>query len=304
MPAGVKIRAVVHDGSQLFSVPEHAPAERAQLQVGLRGQEGFGNGKELVDRAHRRGTIGISTARVNGQLTGRDSPVERSFYRSMLEDILIRIERRLQALNLNPSQASRRAGLGVDAIRNMQRAMKTPEGRKGVSTRTIAALAPVLQTSTAWLLEGEGPENLQVVPRAVIVGRVGKQDSGLVEMAGPGQDFGTVEPALGTIPQSDALAVTGHALGRFAEDGSILYFSNARAKPSSEMLGHVVVLAIDTGEVFIKRLLRGSTDSTWDLESLNGPTLSDAKVIWASTITAILPPLAITQLTRRPGAAA
>jgi SOS-response transcriptional repressor LexA len=47
--------------------------------------------------------------------------------------------------------------LSEDAIRNLKRAVKEPDGRKGVSTRTITALAPVLETSAAWLLTGEVP---------------------------------------------------------------------------------------------------------------------------------------------------
>jgi SOS-response transcriptional repressor LexA len=102
--------------------------------------------------------IGNFTAAVNGYLTGRETPPRRSYYRPMLQDVLSRIEERLRVVGLSAAAASRQAGLSEDAIRNLKRAVKEPDGRKGVSTRTITALAPVLQTSAAWLLTGEASD--------------------------------------------------------------------------------------------------------------------------------------------------
>ena len=76
----------------------------------------------------------------------------------MLERIVDRIQGRLDALNLKASEASKKAGLSKDAIRNMQRAVKSGK-RDGVSTRTILALAPVLQTTSAWLISGDNDEH-------------------------------------------------------------------------------------------------------------------------------------------------
>jgi len=56
------------------------------------------------------------------------------------------------------------------------------------------------------------------------------------------------------------------------------------------MLGHVVVVEVDTDEVLVKRLLRGSRAGLYDLESVAGPTRQDARLRWAAHITAIIPP--------------
>jgi hypothetical protein len=71
-----------------------------------------------------------------------------------LADILRRIEERLAAVGLSATAAGRMAGK-PDVIRNIRRATKS-ETRRGVSTATLAALAPVLQTTSRWLLTGEG----------------------------------------------------------------------------------------------------------------------------------------------------
>ena len=74
-----------------------------------------------------------------------------------LKEILARVESRLVATGQTADGASRAAGK-PDAIRNMKRAVKA--GRRGVNSGTIAALAPILKTTAAWLLDGEGQEEV------------------------------------------------------------------------------------------------------------------------------------------------
>lgn len=105
---------------------------------------------------------GNLTAGVNGYLTDGKFSDQRSKYRSMISEILQRIESRLKAVNLEPAVASTRAGLSKDAIRNIQRAVKNGSERSGISTATLIQLAPVLETTAAWLIEGVdcGAENM------------------------------------------------------------------------------------------------------------------------------------------------
>jgi SOS-response transcriptional repressor LexA len=73
----------------------------------------------------------------------------------MLKDIYDRILQRLDATGLGAREACRKAGLNSEAIRNIQRGLESGTGsRSGVSSRTIAALAPVLGTTSAWLIGG------------------------------------------------------------------------------------------------------------------------------------------------------
>jgi SOS-response transcriptional repressor LexA len=77
----------------------------------------------------------------------------------MLKDIYSRIVQRLDATGLGAREACRMAGLHSDTLRNIERGMESG-GRSAVSSRTLAALAPVLGTTSAWLMEGstEGPD--------------------------------------------------------------------------------------------------------------------------------------------------
>lgn len=73
----------------------------------------------------------------------------------MLSAIYGRICERLEATGLGAREAARLAGLNPDAIRNIRRGVEGERpGAVGVSTRTLAALAPVLGVTSAWLLEG------------------------------------------------------------------------------------------------------------------------------------------------------
>jgi transcriptional regulator with XRE-family HTH domain len=83
-----------------------------------------------------------------------------------LSDILQRIESRLVALGLSASEASKLAGKpGV--IRNIRRGAKDRGGnRQGVTTTTLAALAPVLQTTESWLLTGQGASGEEIAAEA------------------------------------------------------------------------------------------------------------------------------------------
>ena len=80
-----------------------------------------------------------------------------------LPAILERIEHRLEIVGLSASAASKAAGKS-DAIRNLQRAV-SEKRRVGLSTATINALAPVLQTTPVWLLAGAGPEEHGDAPK-------------------------------------------------------------------------------------------------------------------------------------------
>ncbi|MNT82131.1 hypothetical protein D3C72_2218160 [compost metagenome] len=90
----------------------------------------------------------------------------------------------------------------------------------------------------------------------------------------------------------------------FAEDGTLVWFDDQKTHPDPEMIGHVVVVQLDTDEVLIKRLLRGSEKGLFDLESIAGPTRRDARPVWVARIISIIPPLEARRVIRRNGMAA
>lgn len=83
--------------------------------------------------------------------------------------MLSRIDRRLSALGITENAASVKAGLSRDAIRSVRRNIANGRQR-GVSTETVQKLAPALETTAEWLINGSGPESIVDARRIVPVG--------------------------------------------------------------------------------------------------------------------------------------
>lgn len=135
----------------------------------------------------------------------------------MLDHILERIDQRLSALNMSAGAASLKAGLSRDAIRNIQRAVEA--GREGVSTTTLLSLAPVLETSAAWLLDGSGESSRIRVP---LISWVSAGQFAQSEAVMETDDFPTIEIA--GLPDGDwsALEVIGDSMDRISPPGSTI----------------------------------------------------------------------------------
>lgn len=99
----------------------------------------------------------------------------------MLKDILSRIDQKLEEHGLAESAAAKKAGLSADAIRNIRRSVEKGDDRKGVSTNTLIALAPVLRTTASWLLEGGAESGPASVRLRAIIARVGQLPDELQE---------------------------------------------------------------------------------------------------------------------------
>lgn len=164
-------------------------------------------------------------------------------------------------------------------------------GNAPFSYRKAKDYAAALGVSAEWLYDAAGPVRASALAGYVpILGRVGANPEGVVLFA-TGQEAGDLAPIPpGGTDKAAALRVVGHSMRGLADDGALIYFEDQRTPPTPDMLGHVVVVEIDTDEVLVKRLLRGSRPGLYDLESVAGPTRQDARLRWAAHITAIIPP--------------
>ncbi|MFM1961046.1 MAG: hypothetical protein RL588_2563 [Pseudomonadota bacterium] len=172
-------------------------------------------------------------------------------------------------------------------------------GNAPYSWRRAREYAAAFGVRPDWLYDAQGPAQGAAPgaasgpgqPRpAPVIGRVGADPGGEVLLAG-GQappEFAPLPP--GGTERAVALRVSGHSMRGLADDGALIYFEDQRTPPSPDMLGQVVVVELDTGEVLVKRLLRGGAPGRYDLESVAGPTRRDARLRWAAHITAIVPP--------------
>ncbi|WP_309644398.1 helix-turn-helix transcriptional regulator [Phenylobacterium sp.] len=164
-------------------------------------------------------------------------------------------------------------------------------GNAPFSYRKAKEYAAAFGVRPEWLYDASGAMlPARVEGLAPILGRVGANPEGDVLFA-TGQEAGDLAPIPpGGTDKAVALLVAGHSMRGLADDGALIYFEDQRSAPSHDMLGEVVVVEVDTDEVLVKRLLRGSGPGLYDLESIAGPTRRDARLRWAAHITAIIPP--------------
>jgi phage repressor protein C with HTH and peptisase S24 domain len=172
-------------------------------------------------------------------------------------------------------------------------------GNAPFSYRKAKEYAAAFGVRPEWLYDAAGPmrpaSESGFVP---IIGRVGANPEGAVLFAA-GQEAGDLAPIPpGGSENAVALRVVGHSMRGVADDGALIYFEDQHTPPSPDMLGQVVVVEVDTDEVLVKRLLRGSRSGLYDLESLAGPTRRDARLRWAAHITAIVPPFQARRIIR------
>ena len=172
-------------------------------------------------------------------------------------------------------------------------------GNAPFSYRRAKEYAAAFGVRPEWLYDAAGSmlpaSEAGFVP---IIGRVGANPEGLVLFA-QGQEPGDLAPIPpGGTEQARALLVVGHSMRGVADDGALIYFEDQRTAVTPDMLGHVVVVEVDTDEVLVKRLLRGSRPGRYDLESIAGPTRQDARLRWAAHITAIIPPFQARRIIR------
>lgn len=197
-------------------------------------------------------------------------------------DLKDTVRSRLDELGRSPFEAARRGGLQRHFVNDILAGKK-----RSVRGDNLARLAQGLDWTVEELLGGASITN----DLREIVGYVGADPEGVV-LFGAGQGTGDFAPAPPYASSSArCLEVRGHSMPFFAEDGSLIWFDDQRAEPDPEMIGHVVVCELDTDEVLVKRLLRGSAPGLYDLESIAGPTRRDARLRWVARITAVIPPL-------------
>lgn len=272
---------------ELLAVAEKPPTHGGESDA-LGTSIGSRDVQKIINRAHEAQGCGISTGAVNGNLTGSSESTGRSSYRPMLKDVLHRVEKRLETLNLTANAASRRAGLSEDAIRNLRRAAQNDSGRQGVTTRTIGALAGALETNADWLLTGRGDENSTAATRTVaVVGLVGAGSVATLFSEGQGP-FDEVEAPANANDDTVALGIQGASLGP-AFDQGLVFYDDVRSPVTPDLHGRLCVVGLIDGRVLVK-LLRSAGDGTYHLISntIEEPILN-AEVTWAARVTDVRP---------------
>jgi SOS-response transcriptional repressor LexA len=201
-----------------------------------------------------------------------------------LEDVLMRIEARLTALGLSAHAASL-AARKPDAIRNLKRAVKSGD-RRGVTTETLTALAPVLQTTAAWLLSGAGESSPTTHVR--VVGRIGAGAEILPEIEQiPPEGLYEIEVPFSIPEQAFAFEVEGDSMWPRYDSGDVILCWREGAD-ADDVIGWEAAVRTADGKRYLKRIRRGAVEGTFDLESHNAAPIRGVLLEWAALIQAVV----------------
>lgn len=206
-----------------------------------------------------------------------------------LREILSRIETRLVATNQSADGASRAANK-PDAIRNLRRAVKNNQ-RSGISTDTLAALAPVLETTPAWLVSGV--EDLRSEDVAASLDRPLGRTVKLKGYVGAGaeahfyaladEDFEEVEAPLDATDQTIAVEIKGKSWGP-QMDGWLVFYDDIRSPITEDMFGKTCVVGLADDRILLKTIKRERDGSFTLLSNSNEPPIKDAEIEWAAKV--------------------
>jgi phage repressor protein C with HTH and peptisase S24 domain len=193
-----------------------------------------------------------------------------------LNAILARIQTRLEAVGLTESAASKLAGK-PDAIRNLRR--KIEKGAPaGITTTTLAALAPILRTNVAWLMEGVGDAENPPAPAASIPVH-GCVVAGIVDFEW--KDTATPDaislPAEGDIA---ALVVRGDSQYPHFKQGEFILYDPHAMLPEQLVGQYAIVKTID-GRLLLKILEESGRPGLWTLRSHNAPAQKNVELLAA-----------------------
>lgn len=180
-------------------------------------------------------------------------------YSPMLEEIVARINRRLEKLGLTESAAAIAAGKSDSLIRDMRRGLAGKnKGVKGAKVDSLAALAPILQTTVGWLAAGEGPEEIDgIMPfarRVPIVSWVAASGFAEANSVTDSETLDHVSVAELADGAYIALKVKGDSMNLVAPEGSTIIV-NCNDKELIDRRFYVVA-SEDGGETTFKRYLK------------------------------------------------
>ena len=217
-----------------------------------------------------------------------------------MKSIIARIDKRLQALapagkkKLSDRAASLRCGLSPDGIRTIRRQVASHR-QQGFRTDTIEKLANGLETTSEWLLRGDGAEHGKNGYHLETAGSAGVHEGPSVPLIGwvragseaiyiplHDDELDRVGAPPGATDKTRALEIRGDSLGELF-DRWIVYFDDEERAISPDLINRLCVVKLADGRVVVKKIRRAA-NGRYRLLSNTEAAIEDAEIVWAAKV--------------------
>lgn len=159
-------------------------------------------------------------------------------------------------------------------------------GQRGLRRDVAERYAKRFRVTVGWLLTGEGSMEQRNV--AAVMGRIGAgaeivpddeqvPPEGLYEIEAP---FPLPDDAI-------AFEVSGDSMWPRYDNGDVIVCWQQGINPE-EIVGWEAAVKTSDGRRYLKRVLRSGEPKTYDLESHNAPPIRNVKLVWCSTVHAVI----------------
>jgi hypothetical protein len=177
----------------------------------------------------------------------------------------------------------------------------------GLSQAALAKLAKTSQPQIKRLENDEreltkswaiklAPHLKNTTPEELVFGDRTVQIVGYVGAGSEAHHYGNSQGGLGSArmppggnERTVAVEIRGDSLGA-PFDGWLIYYDDRREPPTDDLIGQLCVVGLSSGQVLVKKLMRGRSPGHFDLWSTSGSPLMEQSVEWAARVQAVMPP--------------
>ena len=184
---------------------------------------------------------------------------------------------------LRKARAAARFGSAAEAARRFGWPYSTyaahENGQNSLSVENAATYSRAFKVPASWLLTGEGSPARLTVPLRGYVG------AGFVIMSLNDPELEHVDAPMGITTPLEAVQVKGSSMvPAFYEGDLIFYAPETDLRPPGDLLGRECIIRLPSGQMYVKRLQKGTRPDRFLLVSYNSDPILDAEIEWACPV--------------------
>ncbi|MEJ0012831.1 MAG: helix-turn-helix domain-containing protein [Bauldia sp.] len=133
-------------------------------------------------------------------------------------------------------------------------------------------------------LLAEAPSRRQIIPIMGYVGAGGDVDPDFEQVPPDGLDQVEIPYIVGIVGDPIGFEVRGESNQPKYSAGEVVIVEREQPTSIDSMIGDFAVVVTETGKRYLKKIMAGRKAGTFDLVSINAPTMEGVRLKWASPV--------------------